>query len=95
MKSRWVMYVLLCADGSLYCGVTTDTARRLREHGGELVGGARYTRGRRPVRLVHEEGHPDRSSACRAEAAFESLIRKEKLSYIGKTEEELATAGGR
>ena len=49
---RWCVYLLLCADGTLYCGVTTDVRRRLDEHNGLRAGGAKYTRGRRPVRLA-------------------------------------------
>ena len=84
MTSSWFMYVLECMDLSLYCGVTTDPARRLREHNGQLAGVARYTRPRRPVRLMHTEPHPDRSEACKAEAAFKRLSRKRKLVYIKK-----------
>jgi len=48
----WHVYLLQCADGTLYCGVTTDLARRLKAHNGEAPGGAAYTRGRRPVKLL-------------------------------------------
>lgn len=80
--SDWFVYILRCADDSLYTGVTTNPERRLRQHNGELVGGAKYTRLRRPVKLVWEEMHPDRSSACKRESGIKKLHRTEKLNLI-------------
>ena len=51
MDSSWTVYVLECADGTLYTGIASDLDRRLRQHNGLLAGGPRYTSGRRPVRL--------------------------------------------
>ena len=79
-EEAWAVYLLRCADGSLYTGVARDLARRLRQHNGELVGGAQYTRGRRPVKLLWSESCPDRSTAQRREAAIKKLTRREKLS---------------
>lgn len=62
-----------CADNSLYCGVTTDIERRLRQHNGELKGGARYTQTRRPVRVVYQEDGYDRSSAAKREYVIKKL----------------------
>lgn len=76
--ARWRVYVLRCADGSFYTGITTDLVRRLREHNGELTGGARYTRGRRPVALHYKESVANRSAAARREAALRRLTRAEK-----------------
>lgn len=81
-RQGWILYLLECADGTLYCGVTTDMARRLAEHGGELPGGARYTRSRRPVRLLAQARLPDRAAACRAEAGLKKLPRKRKLAAL-------------
>lgn len=83
MTDSWFVYVLRCADQSLYTGVTTDPARRLDEHNG-LDGsqkGARYTRHRRPVVLVYQENCADRRSACQREYAIKQLSKsaKEKL----------------
>lgn len=75
----WCVYLLRCADGTLYTGVTTDPERRLRQHNGELVGGARYTRPRRPVELLYHETCADRSSACRREAVIKAYSRAHKL----------------
>lgn len=76
--ARWRVYVLRCADGTYYTGITTDLARRLKEHNGARPGGARYTRSRRPVVLHYKESAPDRSAAARREAALRRLSRREK-----------------
>lgn len=78
----WCVYLVRCADGSLYAGVTTDPERRLRQHNGELAGGARYTRARRPVELVYRERCQDRSAACQREAEIKSLSRPQKLALL-------------
>lgn len=74
------MYVLRCADDTLYCGMTNDVARRLAMH--ERGKGARYTRGRAPLVLVHKERCKDRGDALRREAAWKRLSRAQKLSQI-------------
>ncbi|MDX1353308.1 MAG: GIY-YIG nuclease family protein, partial [Thiomicrorhabdus sp.] len=51
----WFTYLLRCADNSLYCGVTTNLDKRLRQHNGELKGGAKYTKTRQPCKLVYFE----------------------------------------
>ena len=79
VESSWFVYLLRCADGTLYTGVTTNPKRRLRQHNGELVGGAHYTRGRRPVTLLRQESQADRAAAQRREAEIKALPRKEKL----------------
>ena len=79
----WQVYLLQCVDGSLYTGIATDVSRRLRQHNGELAGGARYTRGRRPVTLVWSEDCASRSMALQREAAIRKLSRGAKLQLIG------------
>lgn len=83
--SDWFVYMLRCSDDSLYTGVTTDIDRRLRQHNGELVGGAKYTRLRRPVTLVWQEIHKDRSSASKKEWKIKQLRRTEKLLLLQAT----------
>lgn len=78
----WWVYLVRCADGSLYCGLARDPEGRLRQHNGEEPGGARYTAGRRPVTLVWTEGHVDRSSAARREAQIKKLTRERKEALI-------------
>ena len=73
----WYVYLLRCADATLYCGVTTDMERRLREHNAGRRG-AKYTRARRPVELVCCVAQPDASSACRLEWEVKQRPRDEK-----------------
>lgn len=77
---RWSVYILRCADGSLYTGATNDPARRLAEHAAGTA--ARYTRSRLPVRLVYQEAVRDRSAALRREAALKRLSRTQKLALV-------------
>ena len=74
----WHVYLLGCADGTLYAGVTTDLMRRIRQHNGELSGGAKYTACRRPVTLCWSEPAASRSEAQQREAAIKSLNRAQK-----------------
>ncbi len=78
---RWVVYMLRCADGSLYTGITTQLERRIREHN-HSPKGARYTKHRRPVALVYCEHHSTRSEASRREAAIKKLARTAKEGLI-------------
>lgn len=83
MPQDWFVYILGCADGTLYTGITTDLVRRVAEHNGERNGGARYTRARRPVVLMWSEQLPDRASASRREAAIKRLPREDKARMCG------------
>jgi len=77
------VYLLQCADGSLYCGYTTDVDRRVAEHNGEgKVAGARYTSGRRPVHLIHQESFATRSEAQKREAEIKKLSKSHKLKLV-------------
>jgi putative endonuclease len=78
--AAWCVYMLRCADGSLYTGITTDVARRVAEHNGDSGLGARYTRSRRPVELVYVEAAAGRSAASHREAAIKQLDRTRKLA---------------
>lgn len=83
--ARYSVYILRCADGTLYTGITTDTTRRVKEHNGDTFG-ARYTRSRRPVVLVFSKVLQNRSQASQEEARIKKLSRKEKLALIQKDE---------
>lgn len=76
------MYLARCADGSLYCGVTTDVPRRLALHNAGR--GARYTASRRPVALAWREAAPSRGAALRREAALKRLPRSAKLALVAR-----------
>ena len=79
----WYMYVVQCSDETLYTGITTDIQRRIREHN-HSKRGAKYTRRRRPTKIILLEPHPDRSSAMRAENKFKRLTRKQKEEKINE-----------
>ena len=78
--SKAFVYILRCADGTLYTGWTNDMQKRLAAHNDGR--GAKYTRSRRPVLLVYEEECEDKSAALRREAALKRLSRAEKLKLI-------------
>ena len=80
MENKAFMYVLECADGSLYTGYTTDIKKRLHIHNAGK--GAKYTRARLPVTLLYQEEFPDNPSAMSAEALFKRKTRQQKLEYI-------------
>ena len=82
-KTNHYVYLLCCADDSLYCGYATDVARRVREHNGqEKVKGAKYTASRRPVAVVYQEAFSTRSAAMQREAKLKRLTRAQKLQLI-------------
>jgi putative endonuclease len=81
--SGWSVYLLRCADGTLYCGATNDVARRLAAH---ARGRVKYTRGRLPVALAHVEAARDKSHALRREAEWKRLPRAAKLRLLSVAE---------
>ena len=89
---KWVVYILRCADGSLYTGMTNDLSRRLERHAAGKA--AAYTRSRLPVKLVFEQGARNLSSALRKEAALKRLSRKEKLTLVAQRASALPAGGG-
>ena len=78
----WVCYLLECADGTLYTGISNDLPRRLGQHARGVA--SKYTRTRLPVRLRWCERHPDRSAALRREAAIKRLPRAGKLALAAR-----------
>jgi putative endonuclease len=78
----WYVYILECADNTLYTGITTDCERRLKQH--NTGKGAKYTRARTPVKLRYSEPSEDRSSATKREIAIKALSKTQKLSLIKK-----------
>lgn len=79
---KWFVYIVRCADGSLYTGITKDVKRRWQQHNAGTA--SRYTRSRRPVKLICSEVHPDQSSALKREAAIKTMSREGKLTMIGQ-----------
>ena len=80
----WYIYVLLCNDNSFYCGITTNIEKRLKQHNGVLKGGAKYTRGRRPCKVIYTKKASDRSEASKEEYAFKQLSRIEKEKLLNQ-----------
>lgn len=78
-ENSWKLYVVECRGGSFYTGVTTDITRRIRQHNGELAGGAQYTRAHRPVKLRALWNYSSQSTACKAETRFKRLSHAQKM----------------
>lgn len=82
----WHIYILQCRDKTFYTGITTNLKRRLNEHNTSSLGvsslGAKYTKGRRPVKLVYSGRKKDKSGALKEEYRIKKLSRAEKLEII-------------
>lgn len=76
----WVVYILECADGTLYTGITNDIERRIQKH--EEGSGAKYTRGRGPFCVAYQQEHDTRSSATKREIEIKKMSREEKKNLI-------------
>jgi len=82
MEHTWYLYILRCADNTLYTGITTDVEKRLEAH--RSGKGAKYTRGRTPLELVYREICGSHSDALKRELEIKKLSRQEKQNLIGK-----------
>jgi putative endonuclease len=80
MKSQYFVYILRCADDTLYTGITTDLKRRLVEH--RAGTGAAYTRAHGAVKMVYTEKAKNRSVASKREAAIKKLPRAKKIALL-------------
>jgi predicted GIY-YIG superfamily endonuclease len=80
--SNWFVYIVRCADASLYTGIAKDVMRRCRQHNAGTA--SKYTRSRRPIRVVYQEIHASQSSALKREAAIKAMPRQRKLALIRK-----------
>jgi putative endonuclease len=80
MEQEWYFYILKCRDDSYYSGITNNIEHRLQEHNKGI--GAKYTRGRRPVKLVYSEKHANISDAKRREAQIKNWPRTKKEQLI-------------
>ncbi len=76
----WYVYLLLCSDDTLYCGITNNLERRINQH--NKGKGAKYTRGRGPVTLVKFFEAADKSAALKLEYKIKQLSKEEKLAYV-------------
>ncbi|MCH2208939.1 MAG: GIY-YIG nuclease family protein [Lentisphaerales bacterium] len=83
MMKPYFAYILKCADGTFYTGITTDLERRLRQHNGEIVGGARYTAARQPVKLLTVSVPLEsRSAASKLEYQVKLKRKAEKIAFL-------------
>ena len=87
MDKEWTVYILECGDGTLYTGITDDLSRRLKAH--ESGKGAKYTRGRGPLKLRYRETAADKSEALKREYALKRLRKTEKMAIIHENESEI------
>ena len=78
--SRWFVYIVRCGDGSLYTSITKDVSRRCKQHNAGTA--SRYTRSRRPLKLVYQEVRRNQSSALKREVAIKAMTRQGKLAMI-------------
>lgn len=80
--SGWFVYIVRCADNSLYTGIARDVDKRVEEHNNNNASAAKYTRARRPVRLAYQEACGSRSHAARREYEIKQLSRAQKESLL-------------
>ena len=77
---EWSVYIVLCNDGSLYTGISTDVERRFRQH--QTGKGAKFFRSRQPVSIAFQETGHDKSSATSREREIKKMSRRDKLSLV-------------
>ena len=80
LSEQWIVYILRCADGTLYTGITNNPDRRLNQHNAGTA--SRYTRSRLPVAMLYRENQPSKSSALKRELEIKALSRDAKLKLI-------------
>ena len=79
-NDKYFVYIVECFDGTLYTGYTKDVPRRVKQHNSGIA--SKYTRTRRPVKLVYAEEHSDASSALKREYAIKQLTKEQKTALI-------------
>ena len=84
VSNPWYVYLIRCANGHLYTGVTTDPQRRLAEHRGEQGKGAKFLKGKGPLTLVWQQPVTDRSSALKAEYFIKQLTKSDKELIVNR-----------
>ena len=81
-QNNWLIYILKCGDGSLYCGIKNNLEKRLKKHKGKIKGGTKYTRSHWPCKLVYKEKSGSRSEALKREAIIKKMSKDEKQTLI-------------
>jgi putative endonuclease len=85
---KWLVYIILCTDDTLYTGITTDLQRRFDQH--STGTGAKYFRGRRPLQVVYRESGHTRSTASKREQEIKALVRSDKSLLIFSNRNEIS-----
>lgn len=78
----WIVYLLKCRNDNLYCGITNNLEKRIKQHNSQLTGGAKYTRANSPCVLVYQEKSANRSIASKRECEIKAMARCDKLLLI-------------
>ena len=86
MDKQWYVYILQCGDGTFYTGITDDLERRIKAH--ESGRGAKYTRGRGPLKLRYHELQDSHANALRRECQIKAMKRADKLLLIDSFDQE-------
>ena len=89
-QNNWLIYILECKDGSLYCGITNNLEKRLKQHKGEVKGGAKYTRSHWPCKLVYKEKSANRSEALQRESVIKKMSKDEKQALINSARKNIS-----
>ena len=89
-QNNWLIYILKCKDGSLYCGITNNLENRLKQHKGEVKGGAKYTRSHWPCKLVYKEKSANRSEALQRESVIKKMSKDEKQALINSARKNIS-----
>jgi putative endonuclease len=88
LQKKWLIYILECRDGSLYCGITNNIEKRIKQHKGEIIGGAKYTRSHGPCNLVYKEKSTSRGKASQREAIIKKMSKVEKQTLVNSYKED-------
>ena len=89
-QKNWLIYILECRDGSFYCGITNNIEKRLKQHKGEIIGGAKYTHSHWPCNLVYKEKLASRSEALQREIVIKKMSKVEKQTLVNSFKEDLS-----
>lgn len=81
----WTIYILECGDKTFYCGITNNLDNRMRQHRGEIKGGAKYTRSRQPFSVAYTEEVATRSEALKREYVIKKMTKKDKETLLNLT----------
>jgi len=82
VNKKYNVYILECSDRTFYTGITSNLNKRLRQHNGEITGGAFYTQNKRPVKLLYTEEYETHLEAARREVAIKKLKKVGKIKLI-------------